>query len=118
VQRRKVHALPGYLERLNARTIDINLLPNPSIDGNLLRAARRILLWHFRPGPVLREFIERELNEHSFNRIVATEHAIYSESVVGCFKGPQKLADALLGEELPNQFSGFVEQLELPVFDA
>ncbi len=117
VQKRKIHALPGYLERLAERTIDINLLPNPSIDGNLLRAARRILLWRFRPGPGLRAFIERELNQESFDRIVATEHAIYPNNVVGSFAGPRQLADALLGDELPTQFSGIGEQLELPGFN-
>lgn len=117
VQKRKVHALPGYLERLAERTIDVNLLPNPSIDGNLLRAARRILLWHFRPGPGLRAFIERELNKESFDRIIATEQMVYSNDVVSTFSGPRSLAEALLGDEMPTQFSGFGEQLELPGFD-
>lgn len=117
VQKRKIHALPGYLERLAERTIDVNLLPNPSIDGNLLRAARRVLLWHFRPGPRLRAFIERELNEDSFDRIVATEQTIYPNDVLGTFCGPRQLADALLGDDMPTQFSGFGEQLELPGFD-
>lgn len=117
VQNRKIHALPGYLDRLAARTIDVNLLPNPSIDGNLLRAARRVLLWRFRPGPGLRAFIERELNEESFDRIVATEQIIYPNGVVGTFSGPRQLADALLGDEVPTQFSGIGDQLELPGFD-
>lgn len=117
VKERKVHALPGYLERLAGRSIDINLLPNPTIDGNLLRAARRILLWHYRPGPALRAFIERELNDESFDRIVATERVIYQNDVLGTFIGPRRLADALLGSEMPTQFSGFAEQLELPGID-
>lgn len=117
VQKRKVHALPGYLERLTERIIDVNLLPNPSIDGNLLRAVRRILLWHFRPGPRLRAFIERELNEESFDRIVATEQMIYPNDVLANFNGSRQLVDVLLGDEMPTQFSGFGEQLELPGFD-
>lgn len=117
VQKRKLHALPGYLERLAERTIDVNLLPNPSIDGNLLRAARRILLWRFRPGPRLRAFIERELNEESFDRIVATEQTIYPNDVLSTFGGSRQLAEALLGDEMPTQFSGFGDQLELPGFD-
>ncbi|WP_343345929.1 hypothetical protein WJT74_01290 [Sphingomicrobium sp. XHP0239] len=116
VQKRKVHALPDYLKRLAKRSIDVNLLPNPSIDGNLLRASRRILLWHFRPGSALRAFIERELNEESFHRIVAIEQAIYPNDVLSTFGGPRQLADALLGDEMPTQFSGFGEQLELPGF--
>lgn len=118
VQKRRVHALPGYLERLAERTIDVNLLPNPSIDGNLLRAARRILLWHFRPGPGLRAFIERELNEESFDRIVATERTIYPNDVLATFGGARQLADALLGVVMPTKFSGFGEQLKLPGLNA
>lgn len=117
VQNRKIHALPGYLDRLAQRTIDVNLLPNPSIDGNLLRAARRVLLWRFRPGPGLRAFIARELNEESFDRIVATEKSIYQNDVIGTFSGPRQLANALLGDEVPTQFSGIGDQLELPGFD-
>ncbi len=117
VQKRKVHALPGYFERLAERTIDVNLLPTPSIDGNLLRAARRILLWHFRPGQGLRAFIDRELNEESFDRIVATEQTIYPNDILGTFSGSRQLADALLGDEMPTHFSGFGEQLALPGFD-
>jgi len=75
------------------------------------------LLWHFRPGPGLRAFIERELNKDSFDRIVETEHTIYSNDVLGTFSGPRSLAEALLGDEMPTQFSGFGEQLELPGFD-
>ena len=117
VRKRKVHVLPGYLERLADRTIDVNLLPNPSVDGNLLRAARRILLWHFKPGAVLRAFIERELNDESFQRIIAAEQAIYSNDVIGSFAGPRQLAEALLGDETPTLFSGFGKQLKLPGFD-
>ena len=117
VQKRRVHAKPDYLERLAGRIIDINLLPNPSIDGDLLRATRRILLWNFRPGPGLRAFIERELNNESFGRIVATEQAIYQNDVIGTFSGPNELADFLLGDEMPAQFFGFGQQLELPGFN-
>lgn len=117
VQKRRIHAKSGYLERLAERIIDVNLLPNPSIEGNLLRAARRILLWNFRPGPGLRAFIERELNVESFDRIVATEQTIYPNKFIGRFNGPHQLADVLLGDEIPTQFSGFGQQLELPGFE-
>jgi len=52
-----------------------------------------------------------------FDRIVATEQTIYPNDVVRTFSGPRQLADALLGYEMPTQFSGFGERLELPSFD-
>lgn len=114
---RRLHALPGYLERIAERSIDVNLLPNPSIDGNLLRAARRILLWGFRPGPGLQSFITRELNEHSFARIVETEQSLYPNSVLGNFANASKLRKTLLDDEAPLMFLAFGEQLDLPGFD-
>lgn len=117
IEGRRLHALPGYLDRIAARSIDVNLLPNPSIDGNLLRAARRILLWGFRPGPGLRAFIHRELNEESFARVVETERLLYPNNVLGSFPTALTLEMALLNEEAPSMFLGFGEQLELPGFD-
>ncbi len=114
VQRRKVHAPPGYLDRIAARTIEVNLLPNPSIDGNLLRAARRILAWDFRPGPTLRSFIERELNEESFKRIVAVERTLYANDLLGQFGSARHLVAALLDDDRPPLFPGLGQQLELP----
>ena len=114
---RQLHALDGYLGRIGARSIDVNLLPNPSIDGNLLRASRRILHWGFTPGPSLRQFIVRELNDESFARIVDTEQSIYPNAVLGTFPTARALAAALLDLDAPKAFAGLGEQLELPGFD-
>lgn len=113
----RLHARDGYLERLAARTIDVNLLPNPSIDGNLLRAARRILLWGFTPGPGLRKFIERELNEESFVRIIETERSIYPNAVAGRFSSGRALMTGLLDIGTVQTFAGLGGQLKLPGFD-
>jgi hypothetical protein len=111
-----LHALDGYLDRILARTIEVNLLPNPSIDGNLLRAARRILLWGFTPAPVLRQFIDRELNPESFARIVETEQLLYSNAVLGNFSSSNSLKTGLF-ERNTHQFSGLGKQLDFPGFD-
>lgn len=113
---RRLHALPGYLGRLASRTIEVNLLPNPSVDGNLLRAVRRILLWGYRPGPILRAFISRELNDETFARVAETERSLYPNNVVGCFPNFLALSQALLDEKAPLMFPVFGEQLELPGF--
>lgn len=115
---RRLHALPGYLERINKRSIDVNLLPNPSIDGNLLRASRRILLWGFRPGPDLQSFIGRELNEHSFARIVKIERALHPNCILDHFSNAPGLCEALFNDRASKLFPAFGEQLDFPGFDA
>ena len=117
IGKKRLHALPGYLERINKRSIDVNLLPNPSIDGNLLRASRRILLWGFRPGLDLQSFVMRELNDDSFARIVDTEQALYPNSVLGHFTSALGLREALFNESALAMFPAFGKQLALPGFD-
>lgn len=110
-----IHASPDYLLRLRARTIDINLLPNPSVEGNLLRAARRILLWGFRPGETLRTFIEDHLNEASFRSIAETEVGLFQSPVTQTFAGPGELKSALLADRLTSLLNTAAnEQLILP----
>lgn len=116
IGQKRLHALPGYLERLQKRSIDVNLLPNPSIDGNLLRASRRILLWGFRPGPGLQSFIRRELNEQSFARIVETEQSLFHYGVLGHFTSAAGLCEALFHDSARAMFPGIGEQLDLPGF--
>lgn len=110
-----IHASPEYLPRLHARTIDINLLPNPSVEGNLLRAARRILLWGFRPGETLRTFIENHLDEASFRSIADTEADLFQSPVTQAFAGPAELKAALLADRLTGLLNTAAnEQLILP----
>lgn len=110
-----IHASPDYLLRLRARTIDINLLPNPSVEGNLLRAARRILLWGYRPGETLRTFIDDHLDEASFRSIADTEADLFQSPVTQAFEGPAELKAALLADRLTSALNTAAnEQLILP----
>lgn len=110
-----IHASPEYLARLHARTIDINLIPNPSVEGNLLRAARRILLWGFRPGETLRTFIDDHLNEASFRSISDTEAVLFQSPVTQAFDGAAELKAALLADNLISLLNTAAnEQLILP----
>lgn len=72
-----------YLERLSTRQLDINLQPNPSPLGNLLRAIRRLVLWQTTPGEKLKLFIDNHLDEKALHYIQNKEAELYAYSVSG-----------------------------------
>lgn len=78
------YAISRYIERLNSRVLDINLLNNPSIKGNLVRALRRIMMWDARPSKRLYDFIDLNAMNYSWIEIVDAEagafHVRYLES--------------------------------------
>lgn len=78
---RKLICASGYLERIRQRTLDINLLPNPSPMGNLVRAVRRVVLWQIHPGPELRNFINEHLDEDALRFVQAKEKELFSHHV-------------------------------------
>lgn len=80
---RTIACREDYLDGLRRGEIEINLLPNPSTLGNLLRSIRRLLLWNVRAGPRLRKFITEALDEEAFCAIRATERAVYPNPVLG-----------------------------------
>jgi hypothetical protein len=73
LQTGRVFGKEDYMAGIWRREIEINLLPTPIIGGNLYRAARRILLWDFHPGMRLQDFIERPLDEATFEMMVERE---------------------------------------------
>lgn len=70
-----------YLDLIRKKTLDINLLPNPSPMGNLVRAVRRLVLWKVQPGPSLQRFISEHLDEEALRFIRAKEAEIYTSQV-------------------------------------
>lgn len=70
-----------YLDKIKSRKMDINLLPNPSPMGNLVRAVRRLVLWHVDPGPELRDFIDEYLDDIALRYIKEKESELYSFKV-------------------------------------
>jgi len=78
---KKLICSDGYLERISQRTLDINLRPNPSPMGNLVRAIRRLVLWHAHPGPELRDFINEYLDEDGLRFVQAKEKELFSQCV-------------------------------------
>lgn len=78
---RKLICNDNYLDKIKNREMDINLLPNPSPMGNLVRAVRRLVLWHVNPGPELRDFIEEHLDDTALKFIQEKESELYSFKV-------------------------------------
>lgn len=78
---RKVICKDDYLDKIKNRKMEINLLPNPSPMGNLVRAVRRLVLWHVDPGPELRDFIDQHLDDVALRYIKEKESELYSFKV-------------------------------------
>jgi hypothetical protein len=118
----EVKAISGYLSRLHSRILDLNLEPNPSVKGNLVRALRRVMMWDARPGPKLRRFILGALRHHSWDELRLAEmnafHTLYlsgfqsaSEYCVDVLRNPafhgvgrDDLRQATLFGELPSTY--------------
>lgn len=112
---RNIIASECYLSNLASRTVDLNLAATPSVNSNLMRASRRLLLWNATAGPRLRAFIESELNEKSFGKILSLEAERYPSPVIGLFENRERLKRALLHKESRVSFGAeFAEQLNLP----
>ena len=78
---RKLICADGYLERLAQKVLDINLRPNPSPMGNLIRAIRRLVLWQVLPGPKLKKFIQQHLDDDALRLVQKTERKLFSHHV-------------------------------------
>ncbi|MBC3940632.1 hypothetical protein [Sphingomonas albertensis] len=118
IKSRKLFAANGYLPRLKAGVIDVNLLPNPSIEGNLLRAIRRILSWGYHPGPRLRTFIDENLTDETLVAISNTEEELFTHTMAGAFERSCDLKKVLFSENPKNLFNTAVgEQLSFPGLD-
>lgn len=96
LRRRSVICDDGYIARQHTNTLEINLMPNPSISGSLYRAARRILGWELAPGPILSAFIERNLNQQAFRIMRETEKRKNATLIVQAFDDADALKVAIL----------------------
>jgi hypothetical protein len=112
---REIHAIRGYVSLLHARTLDVNLMPNPSVRGNALRAVRRLLGWGLRPKPRLREFLECALDDETREYIVENEYRLYQNSYADAYRSTDELLRALLNPAARQvRFSGQSQQYHLP----
>jgi hypothetical protein len=106
---KKLICAGGYLECIRQRTLDINLRPNPSPMGNLVRAMRRLVLWQVRPGPGLKGFIDEYLDEGALRFVQAKENELFSHSVSTCWCTAEEARNFLLRDEQRT----YCSQLEL-----
>lgn len=112
---RRVFCADEYLDRMRSRVIDINLLPNPSINGNLIRAVRRMLLWDYEAGPRLSEFIHDYLDEARFEEIARVDRTLYVDALVARSGTAANLKRLLLHREQRRDFGTYYAiQLPLP----
>jgi hypothetical protein len=96
LEARRLYTRPEYIRDVHKRMLEINLLPNPSVEGNLVRTVRRCLSKDLLLGQQLREFVETELNETTYSYIVATELRLYGHSFAQRYGSAGQLEEALI----------------------
>jgi len=96
ISEREIYAHQDYVSDLLSRRLEINLLPNPSIEGNLVRAVRRLLAYDLRPGPVLSNFLDAHLTASAFTHVVLKESELYGNSYAAAYRDSDTLKKALL----------------------
>jgi len=112
---RKVICKGDYLDTIRRNQMDINLLHTPSIEGNLLRAVRRLLMWNLSAGPKLRKFIDENLTTDRFERMAATERTLYASAVLCKVRNVDGLFSYLYDFEARAKLNtSFGSQLVLP----
>ncbi len=112
---RSIIADDRYLNDIWTKTLEVNLLPNPSIEGNMVRAIRRLLSNDLRAGPVLRKFISDNLTTRMFLKIITIEKELYGYSHAEQYDDHYHLLDAVLYKNIRNVIAhGVGAQYELP----
>lgn len=82
LNQRRIICDSHYLDRMRAKILDINVLDTPSIDGNLLRALRRLAEWNLRPGRTLQIFIDNHLNNVRLEQLQLKEKELSLSAVI------------------------------------
>ncbi len=115
VNSRKVLVHDGYVDSILSKKIDVNLLPNPSVEGNLVRAVRRVLGWNLSPKERLECFLVNNLNQQAYFEIIQTETKLYGGSFAREYESYAGLLDAMLNKNMRVNFQhGQAVQYHLP----
>lgn len=94
--------VPGdYLDRIASSVLDVRFRPTPSLESNLLRAVRRLVLWNARAGDHLRSFVEEHLDDAAFAMLKRREGALPppGERVTARWIDAAAARSALLGDQ-------------------
>ena len=81
LKERRLICSEDYLSRIWNKTLEVNLYPNPSPLGNLVRAVRRLMIWDLQAGPLLGKFISKHLDDSALRYIQLKEAELYANSV-------------------------------------
>lgn len=114
IRKRKLRVQDGYLERINSRTLGVNLIVTPSSIGNAVRAVRRVMLWDLRISLPLLEFVDDVLVHNGIEALAAYENRKFGQSVCALYRHSQSLIDALSsGNRSSHSIFGSPRQMEL-----
>ena len=113
VQARALYAHSDFLNCVVERTLEVNLSPNPSVKGNIVRAVRRLLKHDLTPGPQLSVFLDQNLTDEVFDHVISTECRLYGWSYGAQYRSPSKLLFALKDRRLRDAYGE--HQTELSV---
>ncbi|PPQ35162.1 hypothetical protein [Rhodoblastus acidophilus] len=117
LKRRHIVCCDDYLERIKGKTIEVCLRPTPSVNGNLLRAVRRIILWDLEPGPLLHAFIDENLTDHNFQEIAKLDRTVYTWPLIAKFECAERLRRHVCTPERRAELgTEYARQLSLPGF--
>lgn len=95
LKKHKLICSENYLNQIRSKTLDINLLPNPSPLGNLVRAVRRLMIWKARPGRMLKQFICEYLDDSALHYIQSKEVELYASAVSTLWKTADEARKAI-----------------------
>lgn len=92
----RLTAIDGYLDRLNSRKLDINLLANPSILGSLVRSLRRLYMWNAKPTRNLSLFVYEHIKHYNWYEIQEAERNAFGTIFLGAFPDSKTAIETLV----------------------
>lgn len=96
IAERRLYAHEHYVADLLSRRLEINLEPNPSLDGNMVRTIRRMLGHDLSAGPTLKRFIGAHLTPSMYDHVIIIEKKLHGFSFAELYDDSEELKEALL----------------------
>lgn len=112
LKEKKLICSEDYLSRIRSGILEVNLQPNPSPLGNLVRAVRRLMIWRVHAGPLLKDFIEQHLNNDTLRYIQLKELELYPMAISTRWTTAAEAKDALFCDNWDKTETQFELQLD------